>query len=305
MLAVLVDNPNWRQPRRLTYPEQSSITIGRFDKNGLVLVQKGIEQYHARVCLSDGELVIVDFKTKLGTWVNERRIESTVVLRPTDNVRIGSFTLLFEHIVLDTAQAHGPYIADHPIEKSLLHAIGHRDETSRIIYADWLEQQGHHVRAEFLRVQDKLLAMRPGDAERAAHASRLGALAAKIDVAWKILVANPAVESCGVEFRFRCPMQWSMLQATERDGVRHCTGCKRDVYYALNVGEARTYAKDGHCVALDVTSTRWRDDLAEPFEELVCEDCEMDIGHAYDGDECPRCHRLIERNEFLGEIDIA
>jgi len=302
MLVVTITKLNSDVVRRFVYQSQS-ITIGSAQENDVILFAKGIDKHHARLLLSDGKLVLVALNSKFGTYVNEGPVESMVVLRETDNVRIGGFTLVCRHIEIDTVDAHDRYTADGPIEQSLLHAIVQHDDTSRIIYADWLEQQGDQVRAEFVRVQGKLLAMQPGDAERAAHERRLGALAAEIDVAWRLLIASPAVERCGVAFRFQCPMTWSALQATRRDGVRHCTGCRRDVYYALTVGEAREHAKDGHCVALDVTSARWRDDLSEPFGERLCGGCGMDVGDAFLGDECPRCSYPILREVLVGEID--
>ena len=302
MLVVTITKPDSPRARRFVYQSQS-ITIGTAQENDVILLAKGIEKHHARLLLSDGQLVLVALNSKSGTYVNERRVESMVVVRETDSVRIGSFTLECRHVEIDTVDAHDRYTADHPIEQALLHEIVQRDDTSRIVYADWLEQQGDHVRAEFVRVQDKLLAM-PGDAERAVHEERLYALAAKIDVAWRLLVASPAVERCGVAFRFQCPMTWSALQATKRDGVRRCTGCQRDVYYALTVGEARAHAQDGHCVALDVTSARWRDDLSEPFGERLCGGCGMDVGNAFFGGECPGCSYPIEAEVLVGEIDM-
>jgi hypothetical protein len=97
-------------------------------------------------------------------------------------------------------------------------------------------------------------------------------------------------------------MEWSMLQATGRDGVRHCSGCKQDVYYALSVGEARGYASAGHCVAVDVMSPRWRDDLAEPFHSRVCKACNMDLGWTYPGQLCPACDHVVERHMMVGRI---
>lgn len=304
MIVVTITKPTSDVARRYVYRSQS-ITIGTAKENDVILLAKGIDKHHARLLLSDGKLALVALNSKFGTYVNGDRVESMVVLRETDNVRIGGFTLECRHVVIDTVDAHDRYTADHPIERSLLHAIVQRDDTSRIIYADWLEQQGDPVRAEFVRVQDKLLAMQPGDAERAVHESRLGALAAEIDVAWRLLIASPAVERCGVASRVQCPMTWSALQATERDGVRHCTGCQRDVYYALTVGEARAHAKDGHCVALDVTSARWRDDLSEPFGRRVCKGCDTDVGAAFFGDECPRCSYPIRPEVRVDEIDMA
>ncbi len=86
------------------------------------------------------------------------------------------------------------------------------------------------------------------------------------------------------------------LDRTDRDGVRYCASCERDVYnYALTVGEARGYAKDGHCIALDVTRARWHGDLTEPFGTALCEPCKMDVGDTRRV--CPHCgygrHRLV------------
>ena len=301
MFAVLASHPDSPGLRRFAYPGPE-ITIGAVAGNDLILAEDGIEKRHARVVQKDRKLIVVDLKTGLGTYVNGRRLRSPLVVRGTDTVMIGGYTLVFEDIAVDTLDAHAPYVAGDPTEASLLQAIANRDETIRLVYADWLEQRGDLVRAEFLRVQDELLEMAPGDTEFVGHASRLGALAAQIDVAWRVRVASPAVERCGLRFDFQCPMEWSMLQSTEHDGVRHCTGCQQDVYYALTVGEARSYARNGHCVALDVTSARWRGDLAEPFEDRVCEQCKMDIGHDYPGRGCPQCGHVVERQMMMGRI---
>jgi len=301
MFAVHVEHPDWPGPRRFVYPGHE-ISIGAVAGNDLILLEAGIERRHARILLKDGKLIIEDLKTELGTHVNGRRIRWPAVVRQTSHVRIGSYTLAFPPFAVEPLDKHDPYVADHPTEDSLLRAIANRDETSRIVYADWLEQQGDLLRAEFLRVQDELLEMRPGDAELVVQASRLGALATQIDVAWRVRVASPGVERCGLALDFRCPMEWSMLQATQRDGVRHCAGCQKDVYYALSVEEARKYAKDGHCVALDVTSARWHGDLAAPFAERVCDSCTMDIGDAYPDRECPHCGNVIESEMVMGRF---
>jgi uncharacterized protein (TIGR02996 family) len=301
MFAVFVSHPDSPGLRRFAYPGPE-IAIGSIERNDLILAEDGIEKRHARVVQKDRKMIVVDLKTWSGTYVNGRRLTSPLVIRETDTVMIGGYTLAFQDLAVDTLDAHEPYAASDPTEASLLQAIADRDETIRLVYADWLEQRGDLVRAEFLRVQDELLEMAPGDAEFAGHASRLGALAAQIDVAWRVRVASPAVERCGLRFDFQCPMEWSMLRTTERDGVRHCTGCQQDVYYALSVGEARSHARDGHCVALDVTSARWCDDLAEPFAERVCEQCKMDIGHSYRGPGCPQCGYVVARTMMVGRL---
>lgn len=142
-----------------------------------------------------------------------------------------------------------------------------------MVYADWLEERGKHVRAALLRGQ-----------AAEAPTERLAALAAQTPVGWRALVADPPLEACGVKFRFRCPKQWAELAPTERAEVRHCGACDRDVHYAISVGEARGHARLGRCVALDITAARWRDDLAPPYD-WPCEVCGADRVR----DDCDHC----------------
>lgn len=301
MLAVVVSHPGWPAPRRFAYPG-SRIRIGTYKGNELILSEDGISERHASVVLDDGALVFYENEIRIATYVNEQRITGEKLLRTGDQVRIGSYTLVFEHVAVDTVDAHRPYVTDHPMEESLLQAIASRDNASRFVYADWLEQRGDRVRAEFLRVQDQLGEGSRRSAELAVLESRLRALAAEADVAWRLRVADPGVERCGIRRLSSCGMTWAALQATERDGVRHCTRCKQDVYYALNVGEARAHARRGHSVALDITSARWRSDLDEPFGERVCQNCELDIGNAHRGDGCPHCNHVVKREVATGYV---
>ena len=303
MLAVVVSHPGWPGPRRFAYAGPR-IRIGTYEGNELILSEDGIGERHASVCLEDGGLVFYEREIRIGTYVNEQRITGMKLLHTADRVRIGSYTLEFEIVAVDTVDAHQPYVADHPMEEALLQAIAGRDDASRIVYADWLEQRGDRLRAEFLRVQDLLRDESRQSAERAVLVGRLRALAAEVDVAWRLRVADPGpgVERCAATTSYPCRMTWSALQATERDSVRHCTHCKHDVYYALNVGEARAHAQRGHSIALDITSARWRGDLAEPFGGRVCEHCKMDIGNTHRGDGCPHCNH-VKREVREVEVD--
>ncbi|HEU4735222.1 MAG TPA: TIGR02996 domain-containing protein [Kofleriaceae bacterium] len=312
MFAVLVFPPDWHPDRpdvrRFAYPGHE-ITIGRAETNALILTpaegardgEGKIEDHHARLIMRDGMFVISDLESESRTFVNGFLLDGAMLIRETDRVQIGGYTLEVQHAPTEPLDAYPEYVAEDPTEAALLRAIAARDETSRTVYADWLEQRGDVLRAEFLRVQEELLELSPGDAAFPVHASRLSALAARIDVAWRVQVASPSVERCGLAFDFQCPMEWSMLHATGRDGVRHCGACNKDVYYALSVGEARAHARRGRCVALDITSPRWPGDLAEPYGHRVCEDCETDIGRAYPGDDCPTCGH-VRRRMAIGSI---
>jgi uncharacterized protein (TIGR02996 family) len=301
MLAVVVSHPGWAGPRRFAYPGPR-IRIGTYQGNELILSDDGIAERHASVVLEDGALVFYENEIRIGTYVNERRIHGAQQLGAADQVRIGSYTLVFETVAVDTVDAHRPYVADHAMEESLLRAIAGRDEASRIVYADWLEQRGDRARAEFLRVQDQLRDGSRPSPELAVLVSRLRALAAEVDVAWRLRVADPGVARCVASSLFPCGMTWSALQATEHDRVRHCARCKQDVYYVLNVGEARAHAQRGRSVALDITSARWRGDLAEPFGARVCEQCKMDIGNARRDHGCPHCNHVVKREVAMGYV---
>jgi len=158
---------------------------------------------------------------------------------------------------------------------SFLHAIAVHpdDDTHRLVFADWLEEQGDW-RAEFLRL-DCLLATLPEDAEnRADLQARWLELRAELPHPWRIVLGRSAIENCGVRFRFNCPRQWTSLEPTEVAAVRFCDSCSRKVYYCGTIEQAREHARQGDCVALDVSIPRSTDDLADPEESWVfeCED---------------------------------
>jgi hypothetical protein len=107
------------------------------------------------------------------------------------------------------------------------------------------------------------------------------------------------IENCP-KFAFQCPKQWSQLVPTAQDGVKHCGQCNRNVFYCATIDEARTRAKEGSCVALDLTSARWPNDLAPPFGEYVCRRCNLDAGSG--NRQCPRCGEYVEDMMIVGEM---
>ena len=79
-----------------------------------------------------------------------------------------------------------------PIEAELLHAIGDGDPSARPIYADWLEERGHDLHAEYVRAQAELLAATDAKAfdERA---RQIALLAAGLDHAWRDRLECPLI----------------------------------------------------------------------------------------------------------------
>jgi uncharacterized protein (TIGR02996 family) len=103
------------------------------------------------------------------------------VSRATGPVRFGEFTLVFEH-------------HHDPTETSLLAAIAGGDDPSRLVYADWLEQQGCARHAEMLRTQIEILQHAAGEPAFAALSERLRALIAMLPYGWCAHVERPVIE---------------------------------------------------------------------------------------------------------------
>ncbi len=244
---------------RLELP-QRELTLGRVQTNDIVLPRGNVSKRHARMVCKDGKCILVDLKSTNGTFVNGRRMSAPRVIHPDDVIHIGDFKLTCE--VIDEAALafeREDTREVEPTELRLLAAVAQRDPASRLVYADWLEEQGDTVRAEFLRIQEMLAeGTAPGDPQ--AHTQRLRELATTIELAWRYKVARPMIENC-LAVEFECPKDWGSLATTQRTDVRYCTACQRKVHYCSTVAAAVDHARRGDCVAVDVVNLRRPRDL--------------------------------------------
>ncbi|HEV2182283.1 MAG TPA: FHA domain-containing protein, partial [Candidatus Acidoferrales bacterium] len=64
------------------------VSIGRSPDNGLVIDNPAVSHYHARVFSEEGRLMLEDFGSMNGTFVNGQRVKM-VSLKPGDSVVIG------------------------------------------------------------------------------------------------------------------------------------------------------------------------------------------------------------------------
>ena len=106
-------------------------------------------------------------------------------------------------------------------EPELLAAIEHGEEGARTVYADWLEEQGDEERAEFVRCQDRIHDLPPGQ-ERDAAIEHVRALSLTLDAAWRVIVARPIIRNCP---RAGCPREWGALGPTHSSDLRVCRTC--------------------------------------------------------------------------------
>jgi uncharacterized protein (TIGR02996 family) len=276
------------------------ITIGADAGNDLVLdAAAGVDARHGRLVRQAGHYILVDFETTAGTFVNGRKIVAPQVVRERDIVMVGDVRL--ELVTLGYEEIGTAALAPRaPLEHELLEAIGHGDEASRLVYADWLEALGDRERAEVVRLQQALDRERdPVLRERGRD--RLRELVADLDLPSRARLVKVPIENCAPTFRFQCPKLWSELLLTAVEGERHCGACDRTVYYCATIDEARKRAAERACVAIDLASPRWDGDLDAPFGERMCIPCDLDVGHGLRA--CPRCGEPVHvETMLLGEI---
>lgn len=77
-------------------PADSALRIGRSESVEVVLDNESVSRRHALLQRTDKNLCyITDLGSRNGTYVNQKRVTSPVILRPDDRITIGNFTLIF------------------------------------------------------------------------------------------------------------------------------------------------------------------------------------------------------------------
>jgi pSer/pThr/pTyr-binding forkhead associated (FHA) protein len=69
------------------------VSIGRSPDNAMVIDNPAVSHYHARVFNEEGRMMLEDFGSLNGTFVNGQRIKM-VMLKPGDSVAIGKHTIV-------------------------------------------------------------------------------------------------------------------------------------------------------------------------------------------------------------------
>lgn len=93
-VLILIHN---NKPLKLYELSQGNITtIGRMVDNDICIVSPVVSKYHAKVDAVGDAYILTDLKSKNGTYVNDRRIESKF-LEHNDKILIGTHLLLFRY----------------------------------------------------------------------------------------------------------------------------------------------------------------------------------------------------------------
>lgn len=133
------------------------------------------------------------------------------------------------------------------------------DSAARLVYADWLEEQGQVARAEWLRLELTLRDTK--GAARTTALKRLRALGPEVGRDFMADFARVPLEGCPVAFGLVCPLQWSDLERTADPLLRFCGTCGEHVNWCDTVKDAQRVAADGGCVALNPVRRRSPSDV--------------------------------------------
>ena len=109
------------------FQKGASVNIGRREDNDVVIDDQAVSGHHARIDSVGDRLVLVDLKSKNGTFVNEQLI-STHWLQHGDVVTIGGYTLVLNYPEEETGFAAVP---DEFSETLEMNSAQHRRMLSR------------------------------------------------------------------------------------------------------------------------------------------------------------------------------
>jgi len=135
------------------------------------------------------------------------------------------------------------------------------DGGTRLVYADWLEEQGEADRAAFLRLEAQLTHTPVTHADFVRLNKEFRALHARLDPLWLARIDRTEIENCFIQFEVPCPKRWERLRPTADAAVRFCETCRKNVYHCATIESARDHAQADHCVAVDSRLARQPGDL--------------------------------------------
>jgi len=228
--------------KRMTF-QQSAIAIGADRLNDLVLRDGDVAEHHLAIAIDLDEQWFITPKHPIviaGSVIPS----SATPLRVNNGTRIGIGTYTLQLVRVGE-------LSMNPVEQRLVAAIVARDEASRLVYADWLEERGDTLRAQFVRVQEACLQPAPP----AELVEELRELSHQVDDDWRTVLARPLVENCQRK-GFACPRDWGSMTATRVAAQKQCDACHQQVHYVTSIAQLRARALEGFAIAVDLRVPR-------------------------------------------------
>lgn len=229
-----------RHDARREHVTGPSAVVGADPSCDVVLGDPDVAGRHLRVTLAT-EIVVEQLGSDALTLVDGKAIHAPTAITERSEIQIGR-TMLRVYVRRApwvTTRAHfsgerrilpsDARLTTDPDELQLIAMIQRQpdDEDARMVYADWLEERGHHAQASFVRA----------DVGLTTHRDQL---LTHVPDAWRAVMARAALE-CAHNPLYACPGRWERLAPTASINVRHCRVCQLDVLYRVstNSDEAR------------------------------------------------------------------
>ncbi len=140
----------------------SEVSIGRSPENSIVIDNPAVSNHHARVFLEEGRLMLQDFGSLNGTFVNGQRVKMAQ-LKATDSIAVGKHTL----IVTDASQHVGTveYQAPKPVVPKINETVM-LDTRERREFMEKVAAGGESAQPSPSRVKIPTLIVRSGRTDR-------------------------------------------------------------------------------------------------------------------------------------------
>lgn len=152
------------------------------------------------------------------------------------------------------------------------------DDSSRLVYADWLEERGD-VRAEYLRLDVQITSDDDSTADTPDSITRIEELTETIDPDWLAVVSRSPIEGCHSHLiqNRGCPQIWRALHKTDTPTIRVCETCKSPVHFCTKTSNAKWFYNQASAkIVVESSLKREVNDLQEQDFVFVSEQEEED-----------------------------
>lgn len=146
-------------------------------------------------------------------------------------------------------------------------------------YADWLVGQ-KDLRGKFLQlllILNKKTTIEEKQLQK--DYEKLYEYVAKEYSLWlRLIVGQVRIVNCGeaikeepvIRFNYQCSKVWELLSITNKDNVRFCEQCSKEVYFCESVEEVKTNALKGNCVTVSKDLIK-SISISEEYKKYECE----------------------------------
>jgi uncharacterized protein (TIGR02996 family) len=246
MLLVISHVDDAFDPHYVLVTEGATYLVGG-SVDGIRLADSTVSSPHARLTVRATDVLVEDLGSEGGTFVDDRRIVEPTVVALGDPIRVGE-TLLA--VTLGERVPDQNYYEQREDLREIEFLTALRanpaDDSTRIVYADWLEGEGHRITAHYIRRELE------GDID-IRHEERIDKAVGITQPEWRALISRGPIGACQVH---DCPRTWHQLPASAKDFERACPTCLHTVQFCISHEDARNCGLQQRRVVFDAGLSR-------------------------------------------------